>query len=198
MTSRRPLQKLAALLAMIPLTSPGGMPPVSAKEPVSARSLATSATASEPRPVDVVLLPGNILAGEVLDADGVPQPDAKVVVSLGRYEIARGTTNQAGEFVIEVPRGGVYLVASGRSVTVVRAWTATAAPPAAQYRVTLSSHSTVVRGQSPAGRMDPLLGLLLVGAVAAAIAIPIALNNNGRDDAPHNASSQPTDRAESQ
>ncbi|HLQ46334.1 MAG TPA: hypothetical protein VK137_16440, partial [Planctomycetaceae bacterium] len=163
------------------MAAPGGIPPVSAKEPLPPRPLATSATASEPRPVDIVLLPGNVLAGAVVDADGVPRPDANLVVLLGHYEIARGKTDQAGEFAIAVPRGGVYLVASGRSVTVVRAWTATAAPPAAQYRVTLSPQSTVARGQSPAGRMDPLLGLLLVGGVAAAIAIPIALNNNGHD-----------------
>ena len=178
MNSSPTLQKVAALLAAIPLICPGWMQSVSADEPVPVR-LATSSGAMESRLVDVLLLSGNVLAGEVVDAVGTPQVEAEVIVSQGRDEIARATTNQSGKFQIEVPRGGVYLVTAGRCVKVVRTWTPTAAPPAARDHVTLSPLA-VIRGQNPSGGADSLSRLLFLGSIAAAIAIPIALYNNGR------------------
>lgn len=178
LTSR--LRKFAALVASIPLIIPGSLQPVSAKEPIRAR-LASRSQSPEPKPLDVVLLPGNVISGEVIAADGTRQADAEVVVSVGRYEVTRVSTNQAGEFSVEVPRGGAYVIASGSNASVVRAWTAKAAPPHAQHRVTLAPQTTIVRAQGPVGGgINPLLGGLLLAGIAAAIAIPIALNN--RDD----------------
>lgn len=177
------LSRLAALVASIPLIIPSSMQPVSAKEPVRAR-LASKSQSSELKPLDVVLLPGNVISGEVLAADGTRQADAEVVVSVGRYEVTRVSTNQAGEFSVEVPRGGAYVIASGRNASVVRAWTAKGAPPHAQHRVTLAPQTTIVRAQGPVGGgINPLLGGLLLAGIAAAIAIPIVLNNRD-DDAP--------------
>ena len=175
---RRPSQ-LAAFLASIPLIIPGAMQTANAKEPVRAR-LVSKTNVPEVKPLDIVLLHGNVIAGQVIAADGTPVAEAEVTVSVGRYEVVRVTTDQAGEFAAEVPHGGVYVLTSGNSASLVRAWTATAAPPNAPARVTLAPQITVIRAQGPAGGgVDPLMGLLLVGGIAAAIAIPIALNNNG-------------------
>ena len=181
LTSR--LRKFAALVASIPLIIPGSLQPVSAKEPIRTR-LASRSQSPEPKPLDVVLLPGNVIAGEVIAADGTRQADAEVVVSVGRYEVTRVSTNKAGEFSVEVPRGGAYVIASGSNASVVRAWTAKGAPPHAQHRVTLAPQTTIVRAQGPVGGgINPLLGGLLLAGIAAAIAIPIVLNNRD-DDAP--------------
>ena len=189
------LQKVAALLAAIPLICPGWIQPVSAQEPVPV-GWVTSNGATESRVLDIALSE-NVLAGEVVDAVGTPQAETDVVVSQGRDEIARGTTNTSGKFLIEVPRGGVYLVTGGGCVKVVRTWTSTAAPPAARDHVTLSPPA-VIRGQDPSGGGNALARLLLLGGIAAAIAIPIALNNSGggHKHASNNSSAPPGDNAE--
>lgn len=179
------LGRFATIVASIPLVLPGSMQPASAGESVRSR-LVSKMHVAEPKPFDVVLLPGNVISGEVISADGIPQPEVEVVVSVGRHEVSRATTNQAGEFAVKVPRGGAYVIASGTSASVVRAWTATAVPPHALHRVTLAPQATIIRAQGPVGGgVNPLLGLLLVGGIAAAIAIPVALNNRD-DDAPAN------------
>ncbi len=195
LTSR--FSKFAALLAAIPLIMPGAMPSASAKEPVRSRLLSKSQTA-EPKLVDVELLPGNVISGVVLSAEGVPLAGTEVVVSVGRYELTRVMTDQAGEFFAEVPRGGVYVVVAGSNAMLVRAWTTAAAPPNVPNRITLSPQTTVIRAQSPGGGIDPLLGLLILGGIAAAIAIPVALNNSGHDSPKHstnNRTTNPSDNA---
>ena len=177
------LSKLAAFAALIPLITPGITQSASAKELVRPR-LVTRAQAIEPKPIDVVLQPGNIVAGEVLSADGTPLVEGEVVVHLGRHEVTRVTTNQLGEFAAEVPRGGVYVISSSAGALLVRTWTAAAAPPNSLYRVAITPQSTVIRAQNSDGGFNPLLGLLLAGGIAAAIAIPIALNNSGGNDSP--------------
>ncbi|MCX7421579.1 MAG: hypothetical protein NT013_18815 [Planctomycetia bacterium] len=177
------LSKFAALVATIPLIAPGAMPSASAKDPARPR-LMSKTQVVEPKPTDIVLHPGNIIAGEVFTADGKPLAETEVIVQIGRHEVARVSTNRLGEFAVEVPRGGVYVVASNGGTLLVRAWTATAAPPTSLEKITIAPQTTVIRAQNQGGGFDPLLGLLLAGGIAAAIAIPIALNNSGNNDAP--------------
>lgn len=177
------LSKFAALVATIPLIIPDAMQTASAKEPAP-RHLMSKTQAAEPKPTDIVLHPGNIIAGEVFAADGKPLAATEVIVQIGRHEVARVSTNQFGEFAVEVPRGGVYLLTSNGGTILVRAWTATAAPPSSLDKITIAPQTTVIRAQSEGGGFDPLLGLLLAGGIAAAIAIPVALNNSGGNDAP--------------
>ena len=180
------LGRFAAFVASVPMVFPGAMQSVSAKEPLRTR-LVTKSQVVEPKPTDVVLHPGSIIAGEVLSADGKPLVEAEVIVQMGRHEIVRVITNRFGEFAAEVPRGGVYVVSSSAGALLVRAWTASAAPPNSLYRVTVMPQTTVIRAQDSGGGFDPLLGLLLAGGIAAAIAVPIALNNSGGDDSPKNS-----------
>lgn len=181
------LSTIAAFAATIPLVLPGVMQSASAKETHRSR-LTSKSQATEPRPVNLVLQPDNILVGEVITADGKPLRDTEVVIHLGRHEVARVATNQFGEFSAEVPRGGVYVVTSSVGTLLVRAWTAHGAPPNSLDKVSLMPQTTVIRAQDSGGGFNPLLGVLLAGGIAAAIAIPIALNNNGDDDSSSNNS----------
>lgn len=183
-----------ALVASIPLIVPAWSSSALAAEPTPAKPTAlTSDTAL--RPQDVVLLPGNMLAGKVVDSEGQPLADAKVSVHFGKTEIARGITDQAGEFTIPVPRGGVYWLSSGDSLALVRTWSAKASPPQAEARVTLSPPPThtSIRGQSPAAPwyagsgpfgLSALGATAIAAAVATAIAVPLALRAESRTASP--------------
>lgn len=74
-----------ALVASIPLIVPALSSSALAAEPTPANPTALT---SEPalRPQDVVLLPGNVLAGEVVDSNGNPLVDATVSVFVGRQK----------------------------------------------------------------------------------------------------------------
>ena len=172
--------KVVALTAVLPLAIPSLPHSVNAFELPSQRrdAIAPKVARTDPRPTDVKLLPGKILAGTVLDENGKPLADTDVVVIFARQEVIRGCTNDAGEFSVELPHGGVYWLVAGPCVLVVRTWTAAVAPPGTDTRVTLTPQSLVIRGQGPVvPPIDPFLGLLLAGGVVAAIAVPIALNN---------------------
>lgn len=117
-----------ALVASIPLMVPMW----------SSSSLAAEPTRAKPKPLtsgsslrtqDVVLLPGNVLAGEVVDSNGNPLADTAIRAFVGRQEVARGMTDHSGEFAITVPRGGVYCLSSGNSIALARTWSAKASPP---------------------------------------------------------------------
>lgn len=185
-----------ALIASIPLIVPAWSSSALAAEPTPAKSTALT---SEPalRPQDVVLLPDNVLAGEVVDSNGNPLADTTVSVFVGRQEVSRGMTDQAGEFAISVPRGGVYWLSCGNSIALARTWSSKASPPQAEARVTLSPPSThtSIRGQSPnapwyAGTgpfgLSALGATAIAAAVATAVAVPIAVtqNNNNDNNAP--------------
>ncbi len=183
MSSVGPVQKLAAVLAAVPLAIPCWQSSAFGKDLRPPQAAVSKSRPAELKATDVLLLPGNVLAGGVHDSDGQPIADTEIVVSLGRQEIARGLTDELGEFVIEVPRGGTYLVVTGQTVVLVRAWTGTAAPPKCATRLHLTQSKITVRGQTPVGGgIDPLLGVLLIGGIAAAIAIPLAINANDDDN----------------
>ena len=181
-----------ALVASIPLILPAWPSTVLAGEAILPKSAAMTNDAKI-RPQEVVLLPGNVLAGEVVDSNGNPLVDTAVSVFVGRQEIARGLTDQAGEFAITVPRGGMYWLSCGDSIALARAWSAKASPPQAEARVTLSPHSTrtSIRGQSPdapwyAGTgpfgLSALGTTAIAAAVATAVAVPIAVTQNNNKD----------------
>lgn len=177
-----------ALVASIPLVVPAWSSSALAGEPTPAKPAAiTNNTVL--RPQDVVLLPGNVLAGEAVDANGNPLTDTAVSIFVGRQEVARGMTDQAGEFAIAVPRGGVYWLVCGDSIALARTWSAKSSPPQAETRVTLSPPPTHtrIRGQSPdapwySGNgpfgLSTLGTTAIAAAVATAIAVPIAVAQN--------------------
>lgn len=155
--------------------------PVSAGEPERAREK------SGPPPVDVadVLLDGQGgLQGIVVDVHGAPQPDARVVVVQQKREVSRVQTDRLGRFRISGLRGGVYMLQSGGQGRFVRAWTPKAAPPSAKPTALMISGDGVIRGQMPLECFFASDAVVIAGLVAAMIAIPLAVSNQGGGSAP--------------
>ena len=106
---------------------------------------------------DVRLGPGGTLSGRVLDEHGHLMAHAKVVLSRARQVIARGVTDDRGEYRIRGLSGGVYHVRVSTHETIVRLWSSESAPPQAQEQLVLDvglHESIEARGQGGEGR-DP-------------------------------------------
>ena len=144
---------------------------------------------------DVSLNSHGVLSGAVVTAQGQPAVSCPVRIQQGDAPIAETTTDDAGRFAVASLRGGMYQVVAGDQMENIRVWTVSTAPPAATdgYTVVVGN---VARGQGCTGTPDCsctsccgggplgfLMNPFVIGAaVAAAIAIPLALNNN--DDTP--------------
>jgi hypothetical protein len=174
---------VVALVATLPLVDPSWTQSAQAADPPTTPPAARPITAAEVQPMDVVLATNNVLVGQVLDTQGLAIAETEVIVTQRKQEVARTLTNQLGEFAVTLPRGGVYLVFTNRSVQVVRTWTAAAAPPLAADRAVLSERDEVIRAQM-GGRMignwGQPLALLVYAGIAAAIAVPIAINQHNK------------------
>ncbi len=170
-------------------------PVAGAVVPVVSASLVAQA------PGDVALHTGGVLVGQLLDAQGVGVAAASVTVQKGGQEIARVITSKDGKFAVAGLKGGVHLVSTPGQQGVYRLWAPRTAPPAARKGLMLVSNTDVVRGQCGCGA--PVCGsacgagggaggggvgnwiathpIITAGAIAAAVAIPLALDD---DDSP--------------
>jgi hypothetical protein len=130
---------------------------------------------------DVALDAGGKLHGQVVDAEGRGIEGVTVHMVQDGQELAAGVTDTRGNFEMTGLRGGVYQMVTESGGRVYRVWSHRAAPPAASRGVMLVESPDVVRGQS-----RPVIQFLtnpwvLGGIAAAAIAIPLALDDD--DDA---------------
>lgn len=181
------IQRLSAALAAVPLILPMMPDPVQANDQTPKQNSVATRPLTDFRPADIKLQPGNFLVGQVRDAHGAIVPNADILVTQAHREIARATANESGEFSVFVPKGGVYLVTSGDSLQLVRAWTAAAAPPNSRDQLLLVPPTIVVRGQNPGSSLlgmssgtATVVGLAVAAGVATAIAVPLALNSNNK------------------
>ena len=134
-------------------------------------------------PRDVVLQEGNVLVGQVVDAQGVSKPNTVVTVANHQAEIARVQTDESGKFSVSGLQGGVYRVATGSQHGIYRVWAPNTAPPIAQKNVMMVVGQDVVRGQygytpGPFTSMAQWCAdhpIFCAAAIGAAIAIPIAV-----------------------
>ncbi len=162
-----------------------------------------SQTGSAPR--DISLQKGGVLVGQVLNAQGIGIADVSVLVSTGGKEIARVTTDRAGKFAASGIKGGVHQVTAVGQQNVYRLWAPGTAPPSSQRGLMLVPSTEVVRGQCDCG--TPVCGsacgnggggygggvfgggggvrnwlanhpLIAAGGIAAAIAVPLALDDD--------------------
>lgn len=147
-------------------------------------------------PSDVSLQSGGKLVGQVLNTQGRPVAGAPVVIQLAGKEIARVQTDKAGKFSIDGLHGGVHVVTTEGQQSVCRLWAPQTAPPVAQRGIMLVNSTDIVRAQNcgapvcgagvaSGGGVGGGIGnwvanhpVLSVGAVAAAIAIPLALDDD--------------------
>ncbi len=152
-------------------------------QPIVARSAAVAVA-----PQDVALAEGGVLRGQVVDTAGKPQAMAPVSLSTGGKEIAHVTTDAKGEFRVASLKGGVYQVSTEGNSGVYRFWAPQTAPPSSLNGLNIVSGDSVVRGQmgrgplASAGQWIAEHPIITAGAIAAAIAIPIALDDD--DDPP--------------
>jgi len=140
---------------------------------------------------DVALRDGGHLTGQVLDAAGTPVVETAVaLVDRGRV-LASTQTGTDGRFAIAGVKAGVCEVATTEGVTVCRLWAPQTAPPSAQKDALVIHGDKVVRGGDGCNTCPPGGGVgqggvirflsnpwVLGGIVAAAIAIPLALDDD--------------------
>ena len=129
---------------------------------------------------DVALQEGGRLTGQVLDAAGAPVAATPVaVVDQGR-PVATAMTGDDGRFAMSGLKAGVVQVATAQGVTVCRLWAPRTAPPSAQGDALVVNGDTVIRGGVGGGGVIGFLSnpWVLAGIVAAAIAIPLALDDD--------------------
>jgi len=147
----------------------------------------TTATKSAELVDDVAIDPEGILTGRVLNSDGKPVEGTQVDLVRADDQLASTTTTaENGSFQFEGVAGGVYRILAVNHSVMVRAWTSDAAPPNARNESWIVV-GDVVRAQGcstcgdagGSGCGNSPLGWLLIGAaIAAAIAIPLALDDD--------------------
>lgn len=163
--------------------------------------VSTRSVAQAPR--DVALHEGGVLMGQALNAQGIAIAGVQVNVLASSKEIARVQTDKDGMFRVAGLTGGVHLVDVGGQQGVYRLWAPSTAPPAAQRGLMLVTDTDVVRGQCGCGTPvcgSPVCGsccggggggiggwmanhpLITAGAIATAIAVPLAVDDD--DDPP--------------
>lgn len=159
------------------LSALGMLLPPSVVEASMPASLTTA-----PTPVDLVadteLDSFGFLHGRVFSARGLPAADVTVVLRQTDRELVRTETDAQGRFRLGRLRGGTYQLSVGAQGRLVRAWAAHTAPPAAGDIVVVLRDGDVVRGQMPLEEFFASDAVLLIGLVAAMIAIPIAIHNS--------------------
>ncbi len=137
-------------------------------------------------PSDVALGDGGVLVGQVVDAQGVAVAMATVTLADHKQEIAQVRVDQEGKFSVPGLRGGVYRISSRGQDAMYRLWAPHTAPPVAQQGVILVVGDDVIRGQygtspGPFASIAQWVAdhpLITAAALGAAIAIPIALDDD--------------------
>jgi hypothetical protein len=175
---------LAALLATVVALTPTLVQAEKA-------AIAAQPKASEALAVDVALHEDGLLIGQLVGASGKPSAETKVRLTLADGRKAETTTNAEGGFAFKNVRG-VARLESDKTALIVRSWTNDAAPPSAAPAVLLVEGDEIARGQRYAGpaangtvsHTKRLFAnpLFVAGAVATAVAIPVALHNADDDD----------------
>lgn len=131
---------------------------------------------------DIALQENGLLKGQVLDTQGAPVTGAPVAVVQQGKVIAAARTDTAGRFAIGGLKGGVFEVVTERGGAAYRFWAPHTAPPSAQADALIINSDTVVRGGMGGGAIGFLSNPWVLGGIAAAaIAIPLALDDD--DDA---------------
>jgi hypothetical protein len=146
------------------------------------RGLATEPVAENVRPsisiVDVALAEDGSLSGQVMDLQGVPVASTTVAVVRQGEVVATVQTDSQGRYSVSGLNTGLYQVVTEQGITVCRVWSAKAAPPSAQAEALVIDGTHTMRGVMGGRPWGSILSnpWVLGGIVAAAIAIPLALD----------------------
>jgi hypothetical protein len=125
-----------------------------------------------------------VFAGRVVDHTGTAAKSAEVVVRQGEKVIAKTTTDETGRFEVKGLRGGVYEVASGKTIGTYRVWQQEVAPPAAKEQALLVLGENGTRGQFGGLRAGSIFiaATLVTATVLSIIAIDRANDANDKID----------------
>ncbi len=132
-----------------------------------------------PHATDIELLGDGVFQGAVVQPNGQPLANAEVKILTTENElIARTQTDAHGRFHFASLKGGAYTISTKSGQTYYRAWSQNTAPPSVTKRVLIvENKGEVIRGQ---GRIKSFFTnpWALGGITAAAIAIPLALDED--------------------
>jgi hypothetical protein len=133
--------------------------------------------------IENLSLSDGVLVGGLVDKNGRGVADAPVVIGQQGKPVAELRTDAEGRFAAKGLKPGVYQVVSHGAVTTHRAFAADQAPKDAKRGVIHQVDPEVARGAPSNGGLLGVLSnpLVLALVIAAAIAIPLALDDD--DDA---------------
>ncbi|TVS07967.1 MAG: carboxypeptidase regulatory-like domain-containing protein [Planctomycetaceae bacterium] len=128
--------------------------------------------------IDVALSEDGSLRGQVLDLQGTPMTQTTVAVVQQGNVLATTQTDAQGRYTFNEMNTGFYQVVTDQGLTVCRVWTAETAPPSALAETLVVDGLQTVRGGMNGRPWGSFLSnpWVLGGIVAAAIAIPLALD----------------------
>lgn len=142
----------------------------------------SATTVASPSVEDVALLDGNVLVGQLVDANGGNVGEVPVLLQQQNQTIVALKTNKDGVFAAKGVPAGVYRLATDNTQGIYRLWAPKTAPPSAQKGALLVSGDQVVRGQYGSPLRNMLANPWIVaGIVACAVAIPVAIHNSHHD-----------------
>lgn len=136
---------------------------------------------------DVKLSKEGVLVGQVIDAQGKGVAGKPVAVHYQNSLVALPTTDKNGYFALKGVRPGVYQIASMKGISYYRVWAEGTAPPKVAAGALLVESDKVIRGQTnypPVPVRYFTVNPYVVGLVATAIAVPVAIHNSNGHKAP--------------
>jgi hypothetical protein len=134
--------------------------------------------------LDVKLDADNLLHGTAMTAAGNVQAGALVTLAQGNQSLATAQANHEGRFAFRLAKGGVYQLAVGERVVLCRVWSERLAPPAAKQQLLVVTDTQLARGQRPLGEVLFSTPVLIGVVIAAAVAIPLAIDSSDDDSTP--------------
>lgn len=140
--------------------------------------------AKQARPADIALRDGGVLVGQVTTPHGKALAAAPVSIQQNGREVIRVATNAKGEFTVAHLKGGVYQIAAPGYQGSYRLWAPRTAPPAASTGLMAVAGDQAVLGNHGAGPFATVTSwvsqhpIMTAGIVAAAVAIPLALDDD--------------------
>jgi hypothetical protein len=108
---------------------------------------ASVAVTPAPQVQDVSLGEGGVLAGQVVDGQGLPMPATVVTLRTAKGDVASSYTDREGRFQVRGLGGGLYELTVADRSSAFRLWTSETSPPAAVKQVMLVGGGPITRGQ---------------------------------------------------
>lgn len=134
------------------------------------------------RKIEDVSLQDGLLIGGLVDQNGRGVEDAPVVIGQNGKAVLELRTDAEGRFAAEGLKPGVYQVVSHGGVNTYRVWDEPNAPATAKRGVIHTVDPQIARGAHGGGLLGVLANpIVLALIVAAAIAIPLALDDDDHD-----------------